>query len=154
VIPETLWDRIAPRLVGKDPDQPVLPNYSGEFHSRYWANDNCKRLCAACGVPVVTAYSLRGCHATLAIRKLVEGGSLQYGPRYDRHYFRWKGRPLLQTVAYELRKPTQAAAGGIRPGGLGSWLGLSGPGGPGGPEGPEGPGGRCASDPGVASEWV
>ena len=65
-IPNLLWDRVAPRLVGKDQNQPVLPNYDGEFYSRYWANDNCKRLCAACGVPVVTAYSLRGCHATLA----------------------------------------------------------------------------------------
>jgi integrase len=65
-VPKELWpllDAQARRREQEDPRGPFAPVFD---RKRGWVNDNTKRLCKLAGVPLVTAHSLRGMHATLA----------------------------------------------------------------------------------------
>jgi len=60
-VPEALQPHLKRLAEGKKPGDRLLP-----MANRFWVRSHVQRMCRLAGVPVVTAHSMRGLHATLA----------------------------------------------------------------------------------------
>lgn len=68
-IPEELQPYLLARCEGKPHHAQIFPAKRSGKHWRDWVREETQRLCKLAGVPAVTAHSLRGFAATVAIRK-------------------------------------------------------------------------------------
>jgi len=108
-VPAVLWPLLERRLEG-EPGDWLLGR-----HWRDWVCKNTRRLCAAAGVPVVTAHGLRGTHSSLAEAAGVSGHAVaaQLGHESERttraHYTRAEVRRKARQ-----RKAVKVLKGGKR----------------------------------------